>query len=121
MPLSIANKISLQALTEAAKSDDQHNLIFQSCYGLILFGVPNKGLEGQSLESMVKGQPNAALVEDLKAASEFLHRHNFFWKFQKPDDSRVISIYETQPTPTVEVSSADVVLGSSCRRAQLTW
>lgn len=67
---STADQIPLQALTEAAKSEDQNYSIFQSCYALILFGVPNKGLEGQSLEFMVKGQPNAELLEDLKASSD---------------------------------------------------
>lgn len=52
---------------------------------------------------MVKGQPNSDLIADLDTSSNFLRRHNFFWKFQTAEDTRVISIYETQPTPTVQV------------------
>lgn len=92
---------------KAAKSEGQHFLIFQSCYALLLFGVPNRGLEVASLRTMVKGQPNSNLIEDLRSTSDFLRRHNFFWEYQKAEDTRVISIYETQPTSTVEVSSRD--------------
>lgn len=54
---------------------------------------------------MVKGQPNAQLIEDLSVdtASSFLRRQKFFWEFQIPDNTVVISIYETQPTPTPQV------------------
>lgn len=93
---------------KASKSEDQCFLIFQSCYALLLFGVPNRGLEVASLRSVVKGQPNSNLIEDLRSTSDFLQRHNFFWEYEKAEDTRVISIYETQPTPTVEVSSRDV-------------
>lgn len=93
-----------QALAEAAKSDGQHGLIFQSCYALLLFGVPNKGLEVTSLRSMVKGQPNEKLIDDLDKSSHFLRRHNHFWKFYIPENTRVVSIYETKPTRTVMVN-----------------
>lgn len=56
---------------------------------------------------MVKGQPNSQLIEDLSldTASIFLRRQKFFWEFQIPDTTVVISIYETQPTPTPQVKS----------------
>lgn len=92
---------------KAAKSEDQHFLIFHSCYALLLFGVPNRGLEVTSLRSMVKGQPNSYLIEDLRSTSDFLRRHNFFWKYQRAEDTRVVSIYETLRTSTVEVRSRD--------------
>lgn len=98
-----------KALIDAARSEDRNLSIFQSCYALLLFGVPNRGLEVGSLRSMVKGQPNAQLIEDLEESSDFLRRHNFFWRFQKAEDTKVISIYETQPTSTVEVRSPSPV------------
>lgn len=54
---------------------------------------------------MVQGQPNSRLVEDLDKSSRFLRCHNFFWKFQRAKDTKVIYIYETKPTPTAEVRS----------------
>lgn len=91
----------LQALIVASRSRDIKRYIFLSCYALLLFGVPNRGLEIASLRCMVKGQPNAKLIEDLDQSSDFLRRHNTLWEYQKADDTRVISIYETKPTKTV--------------------
>lgn len=90
---------------EAAQIDGYHGLIFQSCYAILLFGCPNRGLEIGSLRSMVKSQSNSKLIEDLDKASHFLRRHNHFWKFYIPELTRVISIYETRPTGTVEEAS----------------
>lgn len=39
--------------------------IFESCCGLMLFGVPNQGLRHEQLLSMVAGRPNEQLVYDL--------------------------------------------------------
>lgn len=93
----------MQALIEAARNGGQHRLISQSCYALLLFGVPNDGLEVNCLRDMVKGQPNSQLIKDLEKSSSFLLQHKLFWRFQQPEDTRVISIYETQPTSTVQV------------------
>lgn len=94
-----------QALTDAAQSYNQNSSVFLSCYALLLFGVPNLGLEVQSLRLLVKDQPNSSLIADLDASSAFLRRHNFFWEFQKAEGTRVISVYETKPTATVKVRS----------------
>lgn len=90
---------------EATKSSDQRRAIFESCYALLLFGVPNRGLEVERLRDMVEGQPNSQLIEDLDSCSEFLRRHNFFWEYTGARDIRIISVYETRLTPTVQVLS----------------
>lgn len=87
---------------EAAQIDGHHGLSPQSCYGMLLFGCPNRGLEIVSLRDMVKSQANSKLVEDLDKNSNFVRRHNHFWKFYIPDHTRVVSIYETRPTATVQ-------------------
>lgn len=99
----VTNIVSSQALTDAAQSYNQNSSIFLSCYALLLFGVPNLGLQVVSLRSLVKDQPNSSLIADLDASSAFLGRHNFFWEFQKAEGTRVISVYETKPTATVKV------------------
>lgn len=77
-----------------------------SCYALMLFGVPNRGLETSSLMAMVRGQPNEALVRDLSESSRFLSLlQNMFYERFTIDSSRIICVYETQMTPTVEVST----------------
>src|SRR5579871_5426711 len=76
-----------------------------SCYAVIFFGVPNRGIKISSLASMVKGQPNEQLVRDLGPNSGFLnHLHDMFYRRFTFDDSPIISIYELQTTPTIEVS-----------------
>jgi hypothetical protein len=92
-------------LVEAADGSQDDKAVFMSCYAVIFFGVPNRGLEISSLASMVKGQPNEQLVRDLDPNSRFLtHLHDMFYRRFTFDDSPIISIYETRKTPTVEVS-----------------
>ena len=92
-------------MVEAADVSQDDKAVFTSCYALIFFGVPNRGLEISSLASMVKGQPNEQLVRDLDPNSRFLTRlHHMFYRQFTFDDSPIISIYETKTTPTVEVS-----------------
>ncbi|KAL0631516.1 hypothetical protein Q9L58_009624, partial [Maublancomyces gigas] len=81
----IGHSLGGLALMEATKSSDQRRAIFESCYALLLFGVPNKGLEVERLRDMVKGQPNSQLIEDLDSSSEFLRRHNFFGSTPGPE------------------------------------
>ncbi|KAL7918158.1 putative ankyrin repeat protein [Trichoderma austrokoningii] len=88
------------ALVQACDGSDDGKAIFMACYALMLFSVPNRGLATSSLMAMVKGQPNEALVRDLSESSRFLI-----------DSSRIICVYETQMTPTVEVNAghSDIV------------
>jgi len=88
----------------AADGSPDDKAVFMSCYGVMLFGVPNRGLDNASLISMVKGQPNEDLVKFLNPTDRFasyLHE-SFFDLFA--NGSKIICIYETKETPTVKVS-----------------
>lgn len=91
---------------QASVGSEEDQTIYRSCYALLLFGVPNRGLNNLSLRSMVKGQPNESLVRDLGESSRFLSllhkRFNACFTF---DDSHILSISETKHTATVEVSA----------------
>jgi hypothetical protein len=77
-----------------------------SCYAVLFFAVPSRGLDNSSLMSMVKGQPNEDLVRNLSESSPFLGLlHDRFSKCFTLDDSKILCIFETQTTPTVEVRS----------------
>ena len=92
-------------MVEAADGSQDDKAVFMSCYAVIFFGVPNRGLEISSLASMVKGQPNEQLVRDLDPNSRFLtHLHDMFYRRFTFNYSPIISIYERKMTPTVEVS-----------------
>lgn len=54
--------------------------------------------------SMVKGQPNEDLVNDLKQSSRFLNMlAQRFNKHFTLDDSNIVCMYETKMTRTVQV------------------
>lgn len=97
--------IECQALAQAAEGSPDDRKVFRLCYAVIFFGVPNRGLESSSLNSMVKGQPNEDLVRNLHPDSSFLSllHQRFLDKFVL-EDSKIICIYETNYTATVEVS-----------------
>lgn len=61
---------------------------------------------------MVKGQPNARLIADLEMSSGFLHILDRLWRRVQLEimDIRVVSIYETRPSPTVEVQYCTFIL-----------
>lgn len=89
---------------EAATGSDQDKNIVQATYACFLLGVPNRGLHIEQLTAMVKGQRNEKLVLDLGIGSQLLRSlHNSFCTFLKSTDSRIICVYETKPSPTVEV------------------
>ncbi|KAM0518998.1 hypothetical protein ACHAPE_003989 [Trichoderma viride] len=94
------------ALVQASVGSEEDQTIYRSCYALLLFGVPNRGLNNLNLKSMVKGQPNESLVRDLGESSRFLsllhERFNACFTF---DDSHILSISETKHTATVEWNS----------------
>lgn len=97
--------IDYKALAQAADGSPDDRKVFRSCYAVMFFGVPNRGLETSSLSSMVKGQPNEDLVRNLHPDSSFLNmlHERFLEKFIQ-EDSKIICIYETEYTATVEVS-----------------
>lgn len=66
---------------------------------IIFFGAPNRGLATNALMTLVKGSSAETLIKDLKPGSEVLREMN--WRFaQVARDVKVLTIFETQPTPT---------------------
>ncbi|KAF2181720.1 hypothetical protein K469DRAFT_588829, partial [Zopfia rhizophila CBS 207.26] len=102
---SLGGLVVKQALVQAADGSQDDKAVFMSCYAVMLFGVPNRGLNDSSLVSMVKGQPNEDLVRSLNPSSRFasLLHEMFYMRFM--DDSKIICIYETEETRTVVVSA----------------
>ncbi|KAL7918451.1 hypothetical protein ACQKWADRAFT_323791 [Trichoderma austrokoningii] len=69
---SLGGLVVKEALVQASVGSEEDQTIYRSCYVLLLFGVPNRGLNNLALKSMVKGQPNESLVRDLGESSRFL-------------------------------------------------
>lgn len=59
--LSIAGTVT----DDEGQGKDDNMKLFLSCYSLLLFGVPNKGLKHPLLVDIVKERPNAQLIQDL--------------------------------------------------------
>ncbi|KAL7782793.1 hypothetical protein V8C37DRAFT_397655 [Trichoderma ceciliae] len=100
---SFGGLVVKEALVQASEGSEEDQTVYRSCYSLLFFGVPNRGLDNRSLMSMVKGQPNESLVRDLSESSRFLsllhERFNDCFSFA---DSKIICVNETKYTRTVE-------------------
>lgn len=74
-----------------------------SIYGILFFGVPNRGMSMESLVPMVGNQPNRFLLETLRVESEVLQKQTnlFLNEFQFPD-SEILCCYETKRSPTAQ-------------------
>ena len=73
-------------------------------YGLLFFGVPNRGIRISQWLPMVDKQPNESLVRNLEPESSYLRdlKDKFFSAFCYPN-SRVVSVYETKKSKTAKV------------------
>ena len=69
--------------------------------GLIFFGVPNRGMDIDSLRAIVGDQPNRYILESIGQCSDVLQDQDirfgldFHYK-----DSPIFSFYETKTSPT---------------------
>ncbi len=74
--------------------------------GILFFGVPNRGMDIESLQSIVGDRPNRYLLESVSPQSDLLLQQNGqFGSIFHFEDSPVISIFETKSSPTaVKVS-----------------
>ncbi|KAH8667741.1 hypothetical protein BGZ61DRAFT_365055 [Ilyonectria robusta] len=102
---SLGGLVVKEALAEASNGSEDDQAVFRACYAVFLFAVPNRGLDNSSLQAMVKGQPNEQLIRNLSPSSSFLTllRERFDEKFTLKD-SKIICVFETKTTPTVEWS-----------------
>ncbi|KAL4962580.1 uncharacterized protein BDV14DRAFT_178258 [Aspergillus stella-maris] len=106
---SLGGLLIKEALVRAReKSEDEKNLaVSKSCYGLLLFGVPNLGLRNEQLNSIVQGQPNKRLIQDLvvdddSEPSPFLKRISDHFARCCADQYRVVSFFERKHSATVQ-------------------
>lgn len=83
---------------------DRH--VFRSAFAFVFLGVPNRGLNIEQLTTMVKGQRNELLVMDLGEGSPYLCAlHNSFCEFFNFKPTRIISVFETKLSRSVEVGT----------------
>lgn len=80
----------------------------ESMVGLLFFGVPNRGMDIDSLQAIVGDKQNRYLLESVGQYSDLLLQQDgqfgsiFYYK-----DTHVVSFFETKPSPTaVKVSGS---------------
>lgn len=92
-----------QAINKMFNGSGNDQDIAKSICSLLFFGVPNQGMDIESLIPMVGNRANRELVQSLGRESEVLH--NLSQSFQANFDSRYLmmfSFYETKQSPTAK-------------------
>jgi hypothetical protein len=91
--------------------DDSDKANLKAIYGILFFGVPNQGMNIESLVPMVGDQPNRFLLESLEKTSTILRDQlRSFPKVFHFKDSQIISFYETKQSPTAKQVSKRAAL-----------
>ncbi|KAI5788556.1 P-loop containing nucleoside triphosphate hydrolase protein [Pyronema domesticum] len=95
-----------KALTDAAqaKTSEPDQAIFKSCAALLLFGVPNRGMDNDDVLRLVRNQNNSQLLRDLGVSSPLLEviHQNFARVFDNIPDCHVVSFYEALDSKAME-------------------
>ena len=69
--------------------------------GLLFFGVPNRGMDIESLQAIVGDKQNRYLLESVGQYSEILlQQDGQFGSVFHFEETRVISFFETKSSPT---------------------
>ncbi|KAF2727898.1 hypothetical protein EJ04DRAFT_450416 [Polyplosphaeria fusca] len=108
---SFGGIILAHCLVEAVQtSEDDHPTIaslHRATYGMLLFGIPHKGLMVDDIEKMLAGQdnhPRGALLGQIKAKSDLLALQLANFK-NLIRDRKIVSFYETRQTRRLEFDS----------------
>ena len=82
----------------------------ESVVGMLFFGVPNRGLDIDSLRSIVCNQTNRYLLESIGQYSDLLlQQDSQFDSLFGFKDSPIVSFFETKSSPTaIKVSHLDL-------------
>jgi hypothetical protein len=77
--------------------------ILRATYGILFFGCPNRGMNIETLIPMCHGQPNMPFLSSLRQDSDSLRQLCRDFPSAFPfRDSRIISFYETEQSPTAK-------------------
>ncbi|KAI5816136.1 hypothetical protein BZA77DRAFT_313721 [Pyronema omphalodes] len=102
---SLGGLVLQKALVDASKSDSEEEKAFhQSSIGLLFFGVPNRGLNEKSIQSLVQGKGNERFLQDISFGSDYLYEleRDFEICNESMKNCTVVSFYEGKDTCSVE-------------------
>ncbi|KAK2612981.1 hypothetical protein QQS21_000910 [Conoideocrella luteorostrata] len=101
---SLGGLVIKQAMKDAFNStDDSEQDLYNSCICIVMFGVPNLGLDNKAILTMTKGKTNDKFSRDLGYGSQYLREldENFSVAFRERP-IKIIAVYETEDSPSVE-------------------
>ena len=102
---SLGGLILKEALIQLDKSQDQaYKSLLNRIRGAIFFGVPNLGMEQAHFQTVVRNNPNEALVDDIGRNSNYLRRLNEAFTGASFETSlKCFWAFETSESPTLSV------------------
>jgi hypothetical protein len=101
---SLGGIVLKQAMVQMAGSGESSRFMLGSVKEVILFGVPNRGMQVSHLLPMVQGQPNENLIRLLSLGSGYLTQlDGQFSGVAIHRNIRLVSVYETLKTRTLLV------------------
>ncbi|RDW65591.1 hypothetical protein BP5796_10283 [Coleophoma crateriformis] len=93
---SLGGLLVKEMLYQMHRDPEEGRRILRSTYGLLFFGVPNRGMDIESLLPMVKGQPNETFLRSLERHTQLLRAQSrTFPEIFNEKGSKVICFYET--------------------------
>ncbi|VTT58628.1 unnamed protein product, partial [Fusarium fujikuroi] len=107
---SLGGLLIKEALVRARRRCSNANSdLSKASYGLLFFGVPNLGLRNDQLRTLVRGQPNEALIHDLLVDSDsepsaFLKRLADQFSESCKGYYKVVTFFERRLSPTLELN-----------------
>jgi hypothetical protein len=101
---SLGGIVVKQALVAMARARDSTGRMLESVCRVVLFGVPNRGMQISHLLPMVHGRPNSHLTHLLSTESDYLEELDHqFSGIVEYRGIEIMSVYETKRTDTPKV------------------
>ncbi|KAI5788645.1 hypothetical protein FPQ18DRAFT_307335 [Pyronema domesticum] len=104
---SLGGLVLQKALVDASKSNSAEDKAFhQACVGVLFFGVPNRGLNPKSIDTLVQGKRNERFLEDLSHGSNYLYELETDFRIchESMKGSIIVSFYESEDTYSVQMN-----------------
>ncbi|KAK6360146.1 hypothetical protein TWF730_006299 [Orbilia blumenaviensis] len=101
----LKNKNAICDAAAASITNPGYQDVIQNTSAAFFFGVPNSGIRVEEWKYMIESQPNWDFIHDLRPGSKYLNLlHQSFRNRvrERLPGFRIVTIYETRETPTVE-------------------
>ncbi|KAI5814913.1 hypothetical protein BZA77DRAFT_317793 [Pyronema omphalodes] len=102
---SLGGLVLQKALVDASKEHcDEDKAFYQSCIGVLFFGVPTRGLNATSIDRLVQGKGNEHFLQSISTGSDYLSdlESDFSACYKRMKNCTVVSFYEGEDTLSVE-------------------